>query len=229
MHVANPATVGPPYLIGVACGFCRVTAPSTSASGLPILRKHSLSRPSIGNQLSSRDRHSMRRSVTLIARSAARRPQVAGRTGAQPRGDLGNVARWRPRPHQLVRASSAILPTSTIVKKHAAVTADGVRRDVCHILKDGAGLNWSRALSEALPGGRAWVATACAALRGVHPPRRLRRVRAGSGRPLAGPVCGRRGAAVSLSIPNRHGRENKQWVRRATQPKATLWRGWSRS
>jgi hypothetical protein len=160
-YQADPAKVEPPYLIGVACGFCHVGFNPLHPPADPEHPAWRNLHPGIGNQY-------FREQVFNTAKYPATRElkpndfrwQVAN---AEPPGtsDTSQVA-----TDHIDNASTI----NTIVDlnfrpKHDEVMADGSVRAVFHVLKDGADSVGSSCLDN--PTARPGINdTACAALRG---------------------------------------------------------------
>lgn len=159
-YLADPAKVEPPYLIGVACGFCHVGFNPLHPPADPERPEWHNLYPGIGNQY-------FREQIFNTAKYPPSRGlktkdfqwQVAN---AEPPGTsetsqvatdhinnpnvINNIANLNDRP------------------KHTEVTADGVKREVYHVLKDGADSIGAACLDD--PTEKPGVNdTACAALR----------------------------------------------------------------
>lgn len=160
-YLADPAKVEPPYLIGVACGFCHVGFNPLHPPADPEHPTWHNLHPGIGNQY-------FREQIFNTAKYPSQRGlkpsdfrwQVAN---AEPPGtsDTSQVA-----TDHIDNASTI----NTIVDlnfrpMHTEVTADGVTRHVFHVLKDGADSVGAACLDD--PTEKPGVNdTACAALRG---------------------------------------------------------------
>lgn len=159
-YLADPATVEPPYLIGVACGFCHVGFNPLHPPANPEEPEWHNLHPGMGNQyfreqifntakyppsrgLKTKD---FRWQVANAqAPGTSETSQVATDHINNPNA-INNIANLNARP------------------KHRERTADGVDRDVYHILKDGADSVGSACLDDPTP--RPGVNdSACAALR----------------------------------------------------------------
>jgi hypothetical protein len=160
-YQADPAKVEPPYLIGVACGFCHVGFnPLHPPSDPQHPAWHNL-HPGIGNQY-------FREQIFNTAKYPAARGlkhsdfrwQVAN---AEPPGtsDTSQVA-----TDHIGNASTINnIAYLNFRPMHSEVTADGVTRQVFHVLKDGADSVGAACLDD--PTEKPGVNdTACAALRG---------------------------------------------------------------
>jgi hypothetical protein len=160
-YLADPAKVEPPYLVGVACGFCHVGFnPLHPPADTEHPTWHNL-HPGIGNQyFREQIFNTAKFPETRELRPNDFRWQVAN---AQPGGtsDTSQVA-----TDHIDNASTI----NNIVylnfrPMHPVVTSDGVTRRVFHVLKDGADSIGAACLDD--PAEKAGVNdTACAALRG---------------------------------------------------------------
>lgn len=160
-YLANPSLVEPPYLIGVACGFCHVGFHPLHPPADPEHPTWRNLHAGIGNQY-------FREQIFNTAKFPASRELMPSdfrwqAANAEPPGtsDTSQVA------------TDHISNASTINNivylnarpKHLEVTADGVPRHVFHVLKDGADSIGSACLDDPTerPGQND---TACAAMRG---------------------------------------------------------------
>ncbi len=159
-YMADPASVEPPYLIGMACSFCHVGFNPLHPPADPENPEWHNLHPGIGNQY-------FREQLFTTAKyppSRGLKPsdfrwQVAN---AEPPGtsDTSAVATDHLNNPNVINNIANVNDRP----KHHEVTADGVERDVYHILKDGADSVGSACLDDPTP--RPGVNdTACAALR----------------------------------------------------------------
>ena len=160
-YLADPAKVEPPYLIGVACGFCHVGFNPLHPPADPEHPTWHNLHPGIGNQY-------FREQVFNTAKYPASRElkpsdfrwQVAN---SEPPGtsDTSQVAT----DHIDNAGTINNIAYLNFRPMHAEVTADGVTRQVFHVLKDGADSVGAACLDD--PTEKPGVNdTACAALRG---------------------------------------------------------------
>jgi len=160
-YLADPALIEPPYLIGVACGFCHVGFNPLHPPADPEHPEWHNLHPGIGNQY-------FREQIFNTAKYPATRElkpndfrwQVAN---AEPPGtsDTSQVATDH------IDNASTINNTAYLNFRpmHGIVTADGVTRKVFNVLKDGADSVGAACLDD--PTEKPGVNdTACAALRG---------------------------------------------------------------
>ena len=159
-YMADPAKVEPPYLIGLACGFCHVGFNPLHPPADPENPEWHNLHPGIGNQY-------FREQIFNTSKYPASRGLKAGDfrwqvANVQPIGTsetsqvatdhinnpnvINNIANLNYRP------------------KHQERTADGVEREVYHVLKDGADSVGSACLDDPTPRPNV-NDTACAALR----------------------------------------------------------------
>jgi hypothetical protein len=160
-YQADPAKVEPPYLIGVACGFCHVGFNPLHPPVDPERPTWRNLHPGIGNQyFREQIFNTAKYPPTRGLKPSDFRWQVAN---AEPPGtsDTSQVA-----TDHISNASTI----NTIVDlnfrpMHTEVTADGVTRQVFHVLKDGADSVGAACLDD--PTEKPGVNdTACAAMRG---------------------------------------------------------------
>jgi cytochrome c5 len=159
-YLADPAKVEPPYLIGVACALCHVGFNPLHPPADPEHPQWRNLHPGIGNQY-------FREQLFNTSKYPAKR-------GMQP-----NDFRWQlansqqPGTSETSQVATDHINNPNVINnvaylnfrpKHQEVTADGVRREVYHVLKDGADSVGSACLDDPTP--RPGVNdTACAALR----------------------------------------------------------------
>jgi cytochrome c5 len=159
-YMADPATVEPPYLVGVACALCHVGFNPLHPPKDPENPDWHNLHPGIGNQY-------FREQLFNTAKYPAKR-------GMQP-----NEFRWQiansqqPGTSDTSQVATDHINNPNVINnvaylnfrpKHPEVTADGVHREVYHVLKDGADSVGSACLDDPTP--RPGVDdTACAALR----------------------------------------------------------------
>jgi hypothetical protein len=160
-YLADPAKVEPPYLIGVACGFCHVGFnPLHPPSDPEHPTWHNL-HPGIGNQyFREQIFNTSKYPATRELKSSDFRWQVAH---AEPPGtsDTSQVAT----DHINNAGTINSIADLNFRPMHNEVTADGVARQVFHVLKDGADSVGAACLDD--PTEKPGVNdTACAALRG---------------------------------------------------------------
>jgi hypothetical protein len=159
-YMADPAKVEPPYLIGIACGFCHVGFNPLHPPADPENPKWHNLHPGIGNQyfkeqLFNTSKYPPERGL----KTGDFRWQVAN---AQPPGtsETSQVATDHINNPNVINNIANL----NFRPKHRERTADGVERDVYHVLKDGADSIGSACLDDPTP--RPGVNdTACAALR----------------------------------------------------------------
>ena len=157
---ADPAKVEPPYLIGVACGFCHVGFNPLHPPADPENPQWHNLHPGIGNQyLREQLFNTAKYPPARGLKTNDFRWQVAH---AQPAGtsETSQVATDH------INNPNAInnIANVNFRPKHRERTADGVERDIYHILKDGSDSIGSACLDDPAP--RPGVNdTACAALR----------------------------------------------------------------
>ncbi|SNS49404.1 hypothetical protein SAMN05421770_1011212 [Granulicella rosea] len=160
-YQADPAKVEPPYLIGVACGFCHVGFNPLHPPADPERPEWRNLHPGIGNQYFREQRfNTAKYPETRELKPGDFRWQVAN---AEPPGtsDTSQVATDH------IDNASTINSIADLNHRpmHTVVTADGVSRQVFHVLKDGADSVGSACLDD--PAERRGVNdTACAAMRG---------------------------------------------------------------
>ena len=159
-YMADPATVEPPYLIGMACSFCHVGFNPLHPPANPESPEWHNLYPGIGNQY-------FREQLFTTAKyppSRGLKPsdfrwQIAT---AEPPGtsDTSAVATDHLNNPNVINNIANVNDRP----KHHEITADGVERDVYHILKDGSDSIGSACLDDPTP--RPGINdTACAALR----------------------------------------------------------------
>ena len=159
-YQADPASVEPPYLIGIACAFCHVGFNPLHPPADPENPEWHNLHPGIGNQY-------FREQLFNTAKYPLSRGlktndfqwQVAN---AEPPGtsDTSQVATDHINNPNVINNIAYL----NFRPKHRERTADGVERDVYHVLKDGADSVGSACLDDPTP--RPGVNdTACAALR----------------------------------------------------------------
>jgi mono/diheme cytochrome c family protein len=133
-YLADPASVEPPYLVGMACGFCHVgfnpLHPPADPENPEWLNLH----PGIGNQY-------LREQIFNTAKYPSSR-------GLKANDFEWQIARAEPPgTAETSQVATDHINNPNVINnivylnyrpKHAEVTADGVTRDVYHILKDGA-------------------------------------------------------------------------------------------
>jgi hypothetical protein len=159
-YTADPASVEPPYLIGVACGFCHVGFNPLHPPADPENPEwHNLA-PGIGNQY-------LHEQIFNTSKYPASR-------GLQPGDFEWQVANVQPRgTSETSQVATDHINNPNVINniayvnyrpKHTETTADGVTREVYHILKDGADSIGAACLDDPTekPGEND---TACAALR----------------------------------------------------------------
>ena len=159
-YMADPAKIEPPYLIGVACGFCHVGFnPQHPPADPENPTWHNL-HPGIGNQyLHEQIFNTAKYPESRGLKHNNFKWQVAN---AQPRGtsETSQVATDHINNPNVINNIAHV----NYRPKHTEVTADGVSRDVYHILKDGADSIGAACLDD--PTEKPGVNdTACAALR----------------------------------------------------------------
>jgi hypothetical protein len=160
-YLADPASVEPPYLIGVACGFCHVGFNPLHPPADPEHPTWRNLHPGIGNQY-------LREQVFNTAKYPASRELKPGDfrwqvAHAEPPGtsDTSQVAT----DHIANAGAINSIAELNFRPMHNAVMADGSSRQVFNILKDGADSVGSSCLDDPTP--KPGVNdTACAALRG---------------------------------------------------------------
>jgi len=159
-YVADPAKVEPPYLIGVACGFCHVGFNPQHPPADPENPEWHNFYPGIGNQY-------LREQIFNTAKYPASR-------GLKPNDFRWQVANVQPPgTSETSQVATDHINNPNVINnianindrpKHSEVTADGVTRDIFHILKDGADSIGAACLDD--PTEKPGVNdTACAALR----------------------------------------------------------------
>jgi hypothetical protein len=159
-YMADPAKVEPPYLMGIACGFCHVGFNPLHPPADPENPEWRNLHPGIGNQYFKEQLfNTAKYPLTRGLKTSDFRWQVAN---AQPAGtsETSQVATDH------INNPNAInnIANLNFRPKHTERTADGVERDVYHVLKDGADSIGSACLDDPTP--RPGVDdTACAALR----------------------------------------------------------------
>jgi hypothetical protein len=159
-YKADPASVEPPYLIGLACGFCHVGFnPQHPPTDPEHPEWHNL-HPGIGNQY-------LREQIF----NTAKYPAARGLRSNDFQWQIANVEPAGTSETSQVATDHINNPNviNNIANlnyrpKHTEVTADGVSRQVYHVLKDGADSIGAACLDD--PTERSGVNdTACAALR----------------------------------------------------------------
>jgi hypothetical protein len=159
-YMADPAKVEPPYLIGVACAFCHVGFSPLHPPADPENPEWHNLHPGIGNQY-------LREQIFNTAKYP------------ESRGMKPNDFKWQvshaqpPGTSETSQVATDHINNPNVINnianvnyrpKHREVTADGVEREVYHILKDGADSIGAACLDD--PTERPGVNdTACAALR----------------------------------------------------------------
>lgn len=160
-YLADPATVEPPYLIGVACGFCHVGFNPLHPPADPEHPTWKNLHPGIGNQyFREQTFNTAKYPATRELMPSDFRWQVAH---AEPPGtsDTSQVAT----DHIDNPGAINNIAELNFRPMHNEVTADGVVRKVFHVLKDGADSVGAACLDD--PTEKPGVNdTACAALRG---------------------------------------------------------------
>jgi cytochrome c5 len=159
-YMADPASVEPPYIVGMACGFCHVGFNPLHPPADPENPEwHNLA-PGIGNQY-------LHEQIFNTSKYPASR-------GLQPDNFEWQVANVQPRgTSETSQVATDHINNPNVINniafinyrpKHSEVTSDGVTRDVYHILKDGADSIGAACLDDPTekPGEND---TACAALR----------------------------------------------------------------
>lgn len=159
-YMADPASVEPPYLIGVACGFCHVGFNPLHPPADPENPQWHNLHPGIGNQY-------FREQLF----NTAKYPPARGMKPNNFRWQIANAQ--PPGTSETSQVATDHINNPNVINnianlnfrpKHHEVTADGVERDVYHVLKDGADSIGSACLDDPTP--RPGVNdTACAALR----------------------------------------------------------------
>lgn len=159
-YMADPAKVEPPYLIGVACGFCHVGFNPLHPPADPENPEWHNLHPGIGNQyFREQIFNTAKYPPSRGLRANDFRWQVAN---AQPAGtsETSQVATDHINNPNAINNIAYI----NYRPKHVERTADGVDREVYHVLKDGADSVGSACLDDPAP--RPGINdTACAALR----------------------------------------------------------------
>jgi hypothetical protein len=157
VYKADPAKIEPPYIVGMACGFCHVGLNPNKPPADPAHPHWSELHPGIGNQYF---REGLFFTYTLKSRPQAAdfRWQVAFH---QPPGtsDTSRVATDHINNPNAIN----VIVNLNQRPKHAEQMADGSTRDVYHILKDGADSVGSLCLAQ--PEQPNVNDTACAGLR----------------------------------------------------------------
>jgi mono/diheme cytochrome c family protein len=159
-YMADPATVEPPYLIGMACGFCHVGFNPLHPPADPENPEWHNLHPGMGNQYFKEQLFNTSKfPASRGLKTNDFRWQVAN---AQPQGtsETSQVATDHINNPNVINNIANL----NFRPKHTERTADGVERDVYHVLKDGADSIGSACLDDPTP--RPGVDdTACAALR----------------------------------------------------------------
>ncbi|MBT9331597.1 hypothetical protein [Paracidobacterium acidisoli] len=159
-YMADPATMEPPYLIGIACGFCHVGFNPLHPPADPENPQWHNLFPGIGNQY-------FREQLFFTAKYPPKRGLKASDfrwqvAQAQPPGtsDTSQVATDHINNPNVINNIANLNDRP----KFKEVTADGVTREVYHVLKDGSDSVGSACLDDPTP--KPGVDdTACAALR----------------------------------------------------------------
>lgn len=159
-YMADPATVEPPYLIGIACAFCHVGFNPLHPPADPEHPEWHNLHPGIGNQY-------LREQIFNTAKYPASR-------GMKPSDFEWQVAHAEPPgTSETSQVATDHINNPNVINnianlndrpKHTEVTADGTTREIYHILKDGADSIGAACLDDPTeqPGVND---TACAALR----------------------------------------------------------------
>jgi hypothetical protein len=160
-YLADPGTIEPPYLIGVACGFCHVGFNPLHPPADPEHPTWHNLQPGIGNQyFREQIFNTAKYPATRGLKPSDFRWQVAN---AEPPGtsDTSQVAT----DHIDNAGTMNNIAYLNFRPMHSEVTADGVKRQVFHVLKDGADSVGAACLDD--PAEKPGINdTACAALRG---------------------------------------------------------------
>lgn len=159
-YMADPAKVEPPYLVGMACGLCHVGFNPLHPPADPENPEWRNLHPGMGNQyfreqLFNTSKYPASRGL----KTSDFRWQVAN---AQPQGtsETSQVATDHINNPNVINNIAYL----NLRPKHTERTADGVEREVYHVLKDGADSVGSACLDDPAP--RPGIDdTACAALR----------------------------------------------------------------
>jgi len=160
-YLADPAKVEPPYLIGVACGFCHVGLNPLHPPADPEHPTWHNLHPGIGNQyFREQTFNTAKYPTTREMKPSDFRWQVAH---AEPPGtsDTSQVAT----DHIANAITMNSIAYLNFRPMHAEVTADGVTRQVFNVLKDGADSVGAACLDDPTEKPRI-NDTACAAMRG---------------------------------------------------------------
>ncbi|HTB95650.1 MAG TPA: hypothetical protein VK716_01460 [Terracidiphilus sp.] len=160
-YLADPAKVEPPYLIGVACGFCHVGFNPLHPPADPEHPTWHNLHPGIGNQY-------FREQIF----NTAKYPPARGLKPSDFRWQVANAE--TPGTSDTSQVATDHIDNASTINTivdlnfrpmHTEVTADGISRQVFHVLKDGADSVGAACLDD--PTEKAGVNdTACAALRG---------------------------------------------------------------
>ncbi len=159
-YMADPAKVEPPYLIGVACGFCHVGFNPLHPPADPENPEWHNLYPGIGNQY-------FREQLF----NTAKYPPARGLKMNDFRWQIANAQ--PPGTSETSQVATDHINNPNVINniayldyrpKHRERTADGVERDVYHVLKDGADSIGSACLDDPTPHPGV-NDTACAALR----------------------------------------------------------------
>lgn len=159
-YMADPSKVEPPYLIGVACGFCHVGFNPLHPPADPENPEWRNLHPGIGNQY-------FREQLF----NAAKYPPTRGLKTSDFQWQVANAQ--PPGTSETSQVATDHINNPNVINnianlnfrpKHRERTADGVERDVYHVLKDGADSVGSACLDDPRPNPGV-NDTACAALR----------------------------------------------------------------
>jgi hypothetical protein len=159
-YMADPSKVEPPYLVGVACGFCHVGFNPLHPPADPENPEWHNLYPGIGNQYFREQLfNTTKYPPTRGLKTKDFEWQVAN---AQPPGtsETSQVATDHINNPNVINNIANL----NFRPKHRERTADGVERDVYHVLKDGADSIGSACLDDPTPNPGV-NDTACAALR----------------------------------------------------------------
>jgi hypothetical protein len=158
-YMADPAKVEPPYLIGLACAFCHVGFNPLHPPADPENPEWHNLHPEIGNQYFREQRF-----------NTAKYPPERGMKPNDFRWQVANAQ--PPGTSETSQVATDHINNPNVINnianlnfrpKHREQTADGVERDVYHVLKDGADSVGSACLDDPTP--KPGVNdTACAAL-----------------------------------------------------------------
>ena len=159
-YTADPAKVEPPYLIGVACGFCHVGFNPLHPPADPENPEWHNLHPGMGNQYFREQAfNTAKYPPSRGLKPSDFRWQVAN---AQPAGtsETSQVATDHINNPNVINNIAYV----NYRPKHLERTADGVEREIYHVLKDGADSIGSACLDDPTPKPNV-NDTACAALR----------------------------------------------------------------